>query len=45
MDPRLRTLGVLAALVVLCSAAGARSTVFDVEEDSTAQSVVPERAF
>jgi len=39
MDPRLRTLGVLAALVVLCSAAGARSTVFDdEEEEGTARS-------
>ena len=39
MGPRLRTLGVLAALLVLCTVAGARSTVFDDdEEESTARS-------
>jgi hypothetical protein len=36
MDPRLRTLGVLAALLVLCTAAGARSTVFDDDEEEGA---------
>ena len=39
MGLRLRTLGVLAVLLVLCRAAGARSTVFDDdEEEGTARS-------